>query len=112
MCPILEYATPVWHPVLTQEHIDDLERIQMKAMNIAFLYLDYISVLNECNIPTLEVHRVSLTKMRCRGCRTIMTNLPPPRTNFRNTHKAMTYPLPKTHTNCCKKILDYNLHSF
>ena len=53
VCPMLEYAVPVWHPGMTQEHIDDLESIQMRAMNITFPNLDYISALNECNIPTM-----------------------------------------------------------
>ena len=85
----------------------------MRAMKIAFLELDYmyISALNECSIPTLEVYRVSLCQnvlWRMQDYNKFNTILPPPRTNVRNTHIK---PLPKTYTNRYFAIINalYNL---
>ena len=34
--PVIEYASPVWHPGLTIEQSDDLEAIQKRACKVAF----------------------------------------------------------------------------
>ena len=126
--PILEYAAPVWHPGLTQEHTDDLERIQIRAMKIAFPDLNYIFALNKSNIPTLEVHGVSLCHNMFQrmqdndklnrisrsprpnvrnACKALTYSLTTPRPNVRNACKAMTYSLTTSRPNvrnACKAM--------
>jgi hypothetical protein len=60
--PILEYACQVWHPGLTVDQHDSLEKIQERALKIAMPSLEYPEALQTCNIPTLKSRRMELCK--------------------------------------------------
>ena len=57
--PLLEYAVPVWHPCLTQQQHDALERIQRRACRIimGWSYTSYQESLLVCNISELGQRR-------------------------------------------------------
>jgi hypothetical protein len=101
--PVLEYASPVWHPGLTQEQSDDIENIQVRACKIAFPMLAYEAALNECDEPTLKDRRFTqceqfFLKIQCPSDK-LHRMLPSVRENVRNTRNSLKFPLPKTHTN-------------
>ena len=56
---ILEYSSNVWHTSLTQENIDDIERIQKCALKIILKkkYIDYESSLQRLDMESLQERR-------------------------------------------------------
>ena len=60
--PLLEYAVPVWHPGLTQQQHDALERIQRRACRIIMgcNYISYQDALLMCNISDLGQRRYKI----------------------------------------------------
>ena len=57
--PILEYAAPVWNSGLTRNQCERLERVQRRALRIAFGhdYTHYDKVLQESSLTSLEDRR-------------------------------------------------------
>ena len=55
--PVLEYVCAAWHPGLTQYLIDDIERVQIRAMRIIFPGLSYGDALVCSQLPTLKDRR-------------------------------------------------------
>ncbi len=55
--PILEYAAVVWHTSLTQEQSDDIERIQKRALRIAYPSLESDDTQEMLKLPSLHDRR-------------------------------------------------------
>ena len=117
MRPVLEYASPVWHPGLTNEQSNALEHIQERALRLAYPTLDYEDALKAADIPTLSERR----DMQCKALLIKMQNpqdklnriLPPERDNIRNTRSKARCCIPKAHTNRFKNsFLPYVLSRF
>ena len=100
--PVLEYASPLWHPGLTQEQSDDIENLQKRACKIAFPDLDYKDALKSCALPTLHERRHNLCHqffIKIQNPKDKLHRILPPLNESRYcTRKAKKYPLPKTHT--------------
>ena len=62
VCPLLEYAAPVWDPH-HQGLIDSLERVQKFALRLCLRDWNagYNSLLQSCNLPTLTHRRRQLS---------------------------------------------------
>jgi len=61
--PILEYATPVWHHLLSKCQTDQIEAIQKRALNIIFTStygMPYSSALFLGGLTSLTAHREQL----------------------------------------------------
>ena len=100
--PVIEYATPVWHPGLTQELTDSIEDIQRRACKILCPLLSYEDALSTMDLPTLKERRTDLCKAFFHKIQDPDDKshkiLPPEKDNVKNTRNAKKYPLPKTHT--------------
>ena len=59
---MLELAVPVWHPGLTQQEKDQLERVQKCALHIILgeSYKDYKNALQRLNCDSLNNRRMKL----------------------------------------------------
>jgi len=63
--PILEYAAPVWHHLLTKSQTNQIEAIQKRALNIIFIYtlgMPYANSLFLGGLPTLAERREKLSR--------------------------------------------------
>ena len=60
--PITEYACEVFHNGLPQYLVDDLERLQKRALQTIYPSLTYRDSLIGSNLPTLYDRRDGLTK--------------------------------------------------
>ena len=104
--PVLEYASPVWHPGLTCEQSDDIEAIQKRACHIAYPTMSYEECLQTFNIPTLKERRHEQCRQLFVKIQTptdkLNRILPKERDNVRNIRKLNKFPLPKVHTNSYK----------
>jgi len=63
--PVLEHASPLWHPTLTMSQTESLEAVQRRAINITFCYSSstpYLSTLALADISSLQARRVDLSK--------------------------------------------------
>ena len=100
--PVLEYACQVWHPGLTEEQRMDIEKIQERALRIAFPALSYEQACNEYNVPTLQSRRTDLCKKLFidmqKDNHPLHNLLPPQRRSLHNTRHAKPYPLPRVFT--------------
>ena len=72
MRPVLEYAAPVWHPLLPDCLSKDLEQVQRRPLRTCFGDGSYNELLNAAGLPTLLDRRVRLcetfyTKMNTSG---------------------------------------------
>ena len=59
--PVLEYACPVWHSMLTKKLSSTIESQQIRAMRIIYGDVKYDEVLVTAGIPTLHDRRELLT---------------------------------------------------
>jgi len=84
--PVLEYAVPVWHHLITKTQADNIEAIQKRAIRIIFSLTNdvpYTSALYVANIPTLADRREQLSRkffnsvLHPSSC--LHSLLPPPR---------------------------------
>ena len=60
--PILEYACPVWHSMLTKKLTSAIESQQIRAMRIIFGDIRYEEALELAGISTLQDRRENLTR--------------------------------------------------
>ena len=54
--PVLEYAAPVWHHLITKAHTEQIEAVQRRAIRIIYSYtcdMPYINALYIADIPSL-----------------------------------------------------------
>ena len=115
--PVLEYACQVWHPGLTAEQHESLEKIQERAVKIANPQISYEHALLEYNIPTLKERRDTLCKKLFNEMKKedhkLHALLPEVRDRRYATRRAYDYPLPKCHTERYKmSFIPYCLFNF
>ena len=96
--PILEYACQVWHPGLTKENAESLERIQKRVFNLIYPDVPYSTVLETHQIESLEARRHQLCRkffhnMSQDGSR-LKNILPEESTYNHNVRHPLKYPLP------------------
>ena len=65
--PMLEYASPVWHPGLTKELSDDLEQVQRQCLRTLLPELCYREALQRAGLQTLAERRLQLCLNFARG---------------------------------------------
>ena len=64
--PVLEYATPVWHHLITKAHTEQVEAVQRRAIRIIYSYtcdMPYINALYIANISGLVDRREQLSRV-------------------------------------------------
>ena len=59
--PVLEYASPVFHPSLPNYISEDLERIQRRALRIIYPDLSYSVALETAGLPKLYERREKIS---------------------------------------------------
>ena len=102
--PVLEYAYPVWHSLLTLKLSDQIEAIQRCAVKIILPHLPYGEGLSALNLTTLYDRREhpcrsfyhKMITNPARKLNSLITDAVTPAYNFRNLR---TLPLFK----CCTK---------
>ena len=65
--PILEYAVQVWHPGLTSDQSELLERVQKHVLRILLPQAKYPEALAAAGVATLEQRRVELCRRFASG---------------------------------------------
>ena len=63
---VLEYACPVWHPVLTKVQSKEIERVQKRCLRVIYPSFNYSEALNISGLETLTARRDDITcKLFC-----------------------------------------------
>ena len=58
ICPVIEYAAPVYHKMLTGSQVDEIEKLQQRTLKLIFGHrVSYKEALRKTDIPTLETRR-------------------------------------------------------
>ena len=104
--PLLEYVVPVWHPSITQNQHQALERIQRRACRIIMgvNYSSYQDALTTCNIPVLKQRRekicLEFTKsiMNSNEFRNWLPNLRSEETKYVSLRNANNLTVPRART--------------
>ena len=67
---ILEQAGQVWHPMLTQENADDIERVQKSALKVILKedYITYEDAMEKLMLATLSDRRKKLCLKFAKNC--------------------------------------------
>ena len=61
--PVIEYAAQVYHPMMTKQQNDDLERLQRSSLKIIYgPKISYREALGLTGLPSLEERRKELLK--------------------------------------------------
>ena len=117
--PILDYACPVWHSMITKRLSSKIEAQQMRAMRIIYGDLGYEEALATAGIATLHDRREKLTReffqSICQSSSCLFHLMPPrrdpePRLRLRS---AREYPLPFCRTKRFQtSFLPYSLKNF
>jgi len=119
--PVLEYASPLWHPTLTKSQIECLEAVQRRAIKIIFCYsssTSYLTTLELAGILSLQARRVDLSKRLfrniCRPDNSLYHLLPPPRdiAVTSRLRKPTVYPRPSLRTKRYCSAVSYALLNF
>ena len=59
--PVIEYAAPVYHPLITSSQSEELEKMQRKTIKVIYGHrMSYRKALEEAAIPTLEERRQNI----------------------------------------------------
>ena len=93
--PVLEYAAPIWHHLLTKTQSDLLEAIQKRAIRIIYQCdsITYTNVLYLAQFSSLSSRREELCRCFFNTTRVMLTHSPPTSTRSYNSYT--------THS-CCK----------
>ena len=119
--PILEYASPLWHPTLTKSQAERLEAVQRRAINIICGYSSptpYFAILALAGIPSLQARRLDLSKRFfrkiCQPTSRLHHLLPPPRDPAVTSRlrKSTLYPRPILRTKRYCSTINYALLNF
>ena len=101
---ILDYAAPVFHYALPKYLLNELERIQKRALRIICPYMEYHHTLSKLGLPTIAEHHDNICK---RTFKSIVSNsqhklrklLPPAFSTQFNLRCPCKYSLPHCKTN-------------
>ena len=100
--PLLEYVVPLWNGALTQQHVQQLERIQRRVIKLILgdIYNDYLSALESPYLPSLSNRRRSLYSKFASEftAKQTMSHLLPPPKNHRVLRKTNLIYQPKCKT--------------
>ena len=117
--PILEYACPVWHSMLTKKLTSAIESQQIRAMRIIFGDIKYKEALELAGISTLQDRRENLTRKFflsiCHPDSCLYYLLPAPRDNeiVLRLRTSKKYPVPHCKTRRLQmSFLPYSLNKF
>jgi hypothetical protein len=115
--PVLEYASPVWHPGLTDYQQQLLESIQERALRIAYPSLSYEDALSVTNLTSLKSRRHELCRKLFEAAQDpahkLYTLIPLPRVITHNQRHPSKFPLPLCKTNRFKdSFIPYCLFHF
>ena len=119
--PVLEYAAPVWHHLLTKAHTDQIEAIQRRALRIAFSFtndMPYTNALHCANIPSLSDRREQLSRKFFKSilepASSLHSLLPNPRdpTITSRLRTANKYPRLPNRTKKYQSFLSHALHHY
>ena len=90
---VVDYAVPVFHYALPKYLIEELERIQKRAMAISFPGISYNNAINIAKIPRLEDHYKNI-------CTKLFTEINNNKDHVlhENLGKSRQFILPKTRT--------------
>ena len=67
--PVAEYCAPVFHPMITDQQDEQLERLQSTALRYVYGYgLSYADMREKASLPTLRQRRIELTDKFARKC--------------------------------------------
>ena len=64
--PVLEYASPVWHHLITKKQSDEIEAIQKRAIRIIYRCaqdMPYASAIFLADLPTMSDRRDQLARI-------------------------------------------------
>ena len=96
---VVEYASQVWNSGLTQGHIDDLERVQTRALRVIFPGADYDLALQVAELQTLKDRRNHLDSVKFARLKhpdhRLHSLLPQKCSYSQNVRAKLEYPLPK-----------------
>ena len=117
--PVLEYACPVWHSMLTKKLSSSIESQQIRAMRIIYGDVKYEEVLVTAGIPTLHDRREMLTSNFFRSIRqpsSCLHHLMPARRRTETVSRlraAVEYSIPFCRTKRFQtSFLPYSLKNF
>jgi len=119
--PVLEYAAPVWHHLLTKAHTDQIEAIQRRALRIAFSFtndMPYSNALYFANIPSLSDRREQLSRKFFKSILEPVSSLHSLLPNQRDPtitsrlRTANKYPRLPNRTKKYQSFLSYALHHY
>ena len=115
--PIIEYACPVWHTMLTNWQSKLLESIQKHAMNIIKPNMKYNETLTLFNVTTLHKRRTELCQRFFQSMLNPQHKLHYLLADARNVsvelRKPKKFPRPKTKTNRFKdSLVCYGLYKW
>ena len=63
--PVLEYAVPVWHHLLTKSQTDNIESVQKRALRVIYPFsndMSYSNYLDLADIASLSTRRNELSR--------------------------------------------------
>ena len=107
--PILEYACPAWHPLLTEQQHDSLEGVQKRVCRIICPFTAYSDAMRLLNIGSLRHRRDNLCIQFFKKMESpehvLHSLLPPKHVKARATRGVYKYQRTRFFTNRFKKCL-------
>jgi len=102
ICPVLEYASPVWHYSITRAQSQHLESIQKRAVHIIFSFtrgMSYPNILFVANLNSLQDRRDKCSRTffqnMCKPASCLHHLLPPSRNTSVISRLCYSTPLPR-----------------
>ena len=96
---VLDYAAPVFHYALPKYLLNELERIQKRALRIICPYMEYHHALSRLGLPTIAEHHDNICKRTFESIASdsqhkLRKLLPPAFSTRFNLRRPRTYSLP------------------
>ena len=112
--PIMEYACPVWHTMLTDKLNSQLELIQTRALRIVLGQYDIDALMAQYNIPSLASRRETLCiKFFRRWCSDNNSTLPLSDYNLHDLRQTRKFKLLCARTSTfANSLLPYGLRNW
>jgi len=110
--PVLEYAAPVWHHLITKTQADQIEAIQRRAIRIIYTCthdMPYVSATFVADFPTMSDRRDQLSRKflssTLQPTSPLHSLLPPPRDQLPITRLRAASQFPRIHPHQNKKSI-------